>query len=373
MSWFAVLVLLAIVAIVSVIVISCSRSSGGVKSIKGREDPNQTKEVYEGASTDITTGSLKSIFRPSFEGAEDDIRRIAQKEAERCVVHETAPRNIDRQDGSIIRVRNGVGFELVHMSETDAGVRANRIVNILNGIYTEDDGAANLNDLPDGYVTADLGDLPAAESNGLCFARRPTSFGPMIPDSYHMNDYMGQVEAARNSSTNTPWSEKADRVVFYGASTGVRPPDNRRALWCDWSLENRDVSDIRITSAVQGYPVKPAWMASRVSVEDQIKNRYILSCAGNTAAWDRPAWVLASNSVLLMDEMRGMLWYYELLDKHNVGVVVNPGTIRDTIHELGGNDVAREELIQRQNAFSNSYLDQNAIRTYWKSFWKNVT
>ena len=47
----------------------------------------------------------------------------------------------------------------------------------------------------------------------------------------------------------------------------------------------------------------------KTPIEDHMKYKYLISIDGNTAAWQRPNWILESGSVLLMPETEMDEWY----------------------------------------------------------------
>lgn len=51
-----------------------------------------------------------------------------------------------------------------------------------------------------------------------------------------------------------------------------------------------------------------------VPIGEHMLYRWLLSVDGWTAAWLRPAWIMASNSVLLMQETNKIEWFYYRLE-----------------------------------------------------------
>lgn len=52
-------------------------------------------------------------------------------------------------------------------------------------------------------------------------------------------------------------------------------------------------------------------IGNNISIEEQLNNRYILSIDGNTWAWDRPVWIMQSNSLFFKYESNNVGWYYD--------------------------------------------------------------
>jgi hypothetical protein len=47
-----------------------------------------------------------------------------------------------------------------------------------------------------------------------------------------------------------------------------------------------------------------------VSVKNHVRFKYLASLDGWTAAWLRPCWIMASNSLLLKQESNKVEWFY---------------------------------------------------------------
>jgi hypothetical protein len=51
-------------------------------------------------------------------------------------------------------------------------------------------------------------------------------------------------------------------------------------------------------------------LSPRVSVQDHIKYKYLISIDGWTAAWFRPQWIMSSNSLFVKQESHKVEWFF---------------------------------------------------------------
>lgn len=242
--------------------------------------------------------------------------------------------------------------ELVHHGSA-VSVRVNDLLAFLLSL--------KLRRTTNGYVQFDLEDMPrdAEDPSVVSF-----SGATKMPDMYQMCDYMGQPTRAKSISRTIRFQDKHDRVVFAGASTGPRGEVNPRVEWAKWSLEHQEVSDIRITSIVENARVPPNCVGDRMTQQEQLQNKFILSVMGNGAAWDRVAWVLASNSILLMDATTPNLWYYEKLREEGLFLEVTPETIHDVMRSFMSDPAKCKGHLRKQNEFYANYLTKRSAKEY---------
>lgn len=133
----------------------------------------------------------------------------------------------------------------------------------------------------------------------------------MLPDFYAMKNYDGKLD----DPDLMKHGHKVDRLFFIGATTGnINPLDNIRIKMCYSALQipwfDAYISDVQQMSYT---PLLNNIMHVPVSPRFQKMYRHIASIDGNTAAWDRVPWVLASNSTLWKHDSMHQCWYYPLM------------------------------------------------------------
>ena len=218
----------------------------------------------------------------------------------------------------------------------------------------------------------------------LCFSKRRHQRSVLLPDFYQLIGYDADVmQFARHDPL--PFAGKASKMVFAGKSTGdsMHDPElakkNERIAACLWAARgNADVADFRITEVVQmseadllehhcggDAELMGSIVGPHVSAADQLRNRYVVSIDGNSSAWDRPVWVMSSNSALLKmrsgftrDEPVEPLetWYYPLMtpNEHYFDVP-NLDALRPTFEFAESNPLETAALVERAKAFAALY------------------
>jgi hypothetical protein len=147
----------------------------------------------------------------------------------------------------------------------------------------------------------------------------------LVPDLYAMQGYFG----ALNEPDPFCWNHKIDEFFFIGNYTGDgRPKHNKRAQLCRWAVDVpwchaylSEIHQVPIQTMFEYDPGYERYMHTPLPKKYQKMYRHLLSVDGNTAAWDRPAWIMASNSVLWKQESDHITWWSDLCHEgvHYVG------------------------------------------------------
>jgi hypothetical protein len=107
--------------------------------------------------------------------------------------------------------------------------------------------------------------------------------------------------------------DKIPGVCFAGSSSGLGGEETERILLAQWGVNNPAVGPIKITLDTTRERLPLELMGPRMSQEEQLAYAAVLSVDGNSASWQRPLWVLASNSVLVMFRPKWSLHWHDLL------------------------------------------------------------
>jgi hypothetical protein len=162
----------------------------------------------------------------------------------------------------------------------------------------------------------------------LVFAKDKGDANPvLLPDPFMMGNYGGRLDI----KDPIPHSKKVDKIGFFGVTTGNKDPlQNERIKLCNWSVNNRDITDFYITGVVQMkpetfvqcYPEYQSFVRQQVPQDTQYNYKYLFSIDGNTASYDRFCWIMKSNSICFKKNSDEMLWYYPLLleGTHFIGI-----------------------------------------------------
>lgn len=167
----------------------------------------------------------------------------------------------------------------------------------------------------------------------ICFNKKEGDPSVLMPDLYQMTNYNGNI---RTLVDNKSFTSKIPIMFFVGATTGsANLAENERINVCVWSLKNRDISKFgvnyivqRTRSDIQTYldTLVPSCNVDSIiftstSLYEQLNYKYLLSIDGNACAWDRPVWIMKSNSMMIVlksgfmspDSKRHVCWYSSLL------------------------------------------------------------
>jgi hypothetical protein len=178
----------------------------------------------------------------------------------------------------------------------------------------------------------------------------------LMPDMYQTMRYSG--EGVDPIPEFLPYSVKRPIISFRGSSTGSEViANNERIQTCIWSvLPGNAVSalcDFKLTGIVQvtakdvldytvctygsdkGHEIYESIQYPYTHIQTQLQNKFILSIDGNTAAWDRPIWVMRSRSLLFKKESDQICWYYPAFKagEHYVNVTTE-GNNKGKLHNI---------------------------------------
>ncbi|MGJ3243249.1 MAG: glycosyl transferase family 90 [Opitutales bacterium] len=110
-----------------------------------------------------------------------------------------------------------------------------------------------------------------------------------------------------------PFREKLNRVCWRGTTSGLRrDAGNRHALVSRyWEKKKRfDVGYSRASPIVERYPHLKAFIKGKLSLNEQLRNKFLISLEGNDVS-SGLKWMLASNSVVLMCKPTVESWLME--------------------------------------------------------------
>ena len=168
-------------------------------------------------------------------------------------------------------------------------------------------------------------DIVSDNENCLVFSKKQDQSLALFPDLFQIADYTccSWKTQLASQPESVPFESKKPLCIFAGAATGGDPDilKNERVQACVWSASgNADVSSFTLSNLLSVWPRAVADRAltapivdkivgGHVSVHEQLAYQSVLSVDGNTAAWDRPVWVMGSQSVLLKKSSPYECWY----------------------------------------------------------------
>jgi hypothetical protein len=228
-------------------------------------------------------------------------------------------------------------------------------------------------------IAIGLGDSHDCHKEGIMvFSKNKDSKCILIPDLYSMNNYGGKI----SKRDNIPFSKKINESLFIGATTGSNNPEkNDRLKLCNYALNNKNIKayintlcQIPEVKIAKTYPKYKSFLHSSLSIETQIKNKYLINIDGNTCAWDRLPWILNSNSICFKKKSNNKCWYYDLLEnnKHYVEFE-EPNNITEIMNNLNSNQNRCINIIKNANLFVDEYLNEDALMLYMGNLLYNIS
>jgi hypothetical protein len=219
----------------------------------------------------------------------------------------------------------------------------------------------------------------------LVFGASKDTGSILIPDIYQMYNYQSSGKIV----DNIPFINKTSKIIFGGASTGsINLKLNQRVNTCIWSIKNdwafkntnfkltnivqTSIGDLNTYALENNVNIKNI-ISNNIPIDEQLKNRYILSIDGNTWAWDRPIWIMQSNSLFFKYESDNVGWYYNFLKENEHYISVNTNNIENKFNFFENNHNQALEIIRNANIFVKDYCSEESWIYYLKTLIENIS
>lgn len=217
--------------------------------------------------------------------------------------------------------------------------------------------------------------------NSLAFCKKAHDCkSALIPDFYAMCNYHKSMWELTDPLELT---DKINKMCFFGVSTGsLDPIENKRLKLCNWSVFNKDISDCYISHVVQipeqsilkNYSsAKLFLLNTSVSLEDQLKYRYIIDIDGNVAGWNRYFWIARSNSVPLKLAPVYECWYHRLMHEYEHYIPVESiNELRATFLYCNSTLESCKQVSKRAKLFTDTYMTIESHRKYTTCLFEEI-
>jgi hypothetical protein len=225
------------------------------------------------------------------------------------------------------------------------------------------------------------------EPGVLTFGSKINSNSVLIPDIYQMYNYKDSLNSTYDD--NIDFKNKINKIIFAGSTTGnIDVRYNDRINACIWSNNNKWAKNntyFKITNIVQIPYTKLYYytkrnnllidsiISSNVCINDQLKYKYILSIDGNTWAWDRPVWIMNSNSLFFKYESDNIGWYYDFLKEDTHYISVNKDNMEKKYNFFENNTNQSLEIINNAKTFVKDYCSEEAWIFYFKTLLEEIS
>ena len=209
----------------------------------------------------------------------------------------------------------------------------------------------------------------------------------LFPDFYIIDSWEDLINKIKKASINHHWESKEERVFWRGLTTGdlTSAPYSPRYNLASFDKLPRlsmvmlsklypNLIDAKFSYYIgdldhPGHQEFKTILDSLnvisyeyVNEEEHLKYKYLASIDGNTSAWKRVPWIMASNSVLVKQETDTMQWFYPAIKPytHYVPLKENLSDIFEQLEWMKNNDSKVKQIsINAQNFVKNELMPKN--------------
>ena len=201
--------------------------------------------------------------------------------------------------------------------------------------------------------------------------KRSDTDNVLVPDLYAMNNYFGALDELDPFT----WDQKLDEFFFIGNYTGDgRPKYKKRFQLCQWARDKpwchaylSEMHQVPPQTIFEYDPCYEQYMHTPLPRKYQKLYRHLLSLDGNTAAWDRPVWIMNSNSVLWKQDSDHVTWWSDLMRPWKEYI---PFTDPDQLWERKQGEF--QTVVDSAHEFVSTYLTEHGHVQRWKDVLTSV-
>jgi len=189
------------------------------------------------------------------------------------------------------------------------------------------------------------------------------------------------------------WIDKKPIAFFRGSSTGCGTTinTNPRFLLSDISYKWKTITDkqnlidvalsklvsrIKVYNQFIGLDTTKEYkylVGSFISLEEQLKYKYIFNIQGNAQAYRYPN-EFKKGSLILNVESDYKMWFESMLidNKHIINIKSDYSNLYDKLLYLKSNDTEAKKIAKNGYKFSRRYINKKMIATYWLYYMYNI-
>lgn len=212
----------------------------------------------------------------------------------------------------------------------------------------------------------------------------------LLPDRYMILENRWDIlkEEIINFSNEISWEEKIEKTYWRGSQNGKPGNDiinhNGRVEAVLMSLNNSHLIDAKFIfyedkfgvrnddyyrNTYKGEQLKEIIQKTLTTYEskkESLKYKYLLSIDGHTACWERVAWILLSNSLLLKQESDEIEWYDKLLHpfENFIPVKADLSDLSQKIIWAKDNDLNVKQFVRNANKLAGFLFSRDAIDNF---------
>lgn len=199
----------------------------------------------------------------------------------------------------------------------------------------------------------------------------------LIPDYEALRGYNHYVRKKDFYPKKYPWDSKTPLIFWRGGCTGgyLSRGENHylnRRYQAVYMFKDQPADfDLKFTSLYDSHHLKDELnrdgvFASFCSLEDHLKYKYLLDIDGNSSSYERPAFILFSNSLLFKQQTSNIQWYFKGLKPflHYIPVASDFSDMKERLNWIRSHDKNARDAIKKANEFACHYLNDEAVGFY---------
>mgnify|MGYP001207506079 CR=1 FL=1 len=162
-------------------------------------------------------------------------------------------------------------------------------------------------------------------------------------------------------SQDRPWTEKNNKIIWRGATTGADRHKQRKILVEKYFNHPNKNIDVGFSEIVQNENNQSKNIKSKLDIKDQLKSKYIISIEGNDVA-SGLKWQMYSNSLVFMSKPLIESWFMEGLLKpwyHYIPLKDDYSDLEEKYNWALNHDEKCQEIISNANAYVHQFLDES--------------
>lgn len=161
-----------------------------------------------------------------------------------------------------------------------------------------------------------------------------------------------KVRHFKFANDSVPFDDKENKLIWRGAAY-----KQQRIDFLNQFFEKSPLIDVAQHN--KNNDINPQWQKPFMSIEEQLKNKFILSIEGNDVATSTK-WILSSNSLLFMRKPRYETWFMEgrlIPDIHYVQLADDYSDLEEKVTHYIENPNKALEIINNAQQWTNQFKD----------------
>lgn len=207
----------------------------------------------------------------------------------------------------------------------------------------------------------------------------------LFPDSDALCNYYNVESSIIESSKNTPWENKINKVFWRGGTTDGCYDNIRdkcydadhwrfrpRAILVLLSLKYPELIDAKFTYLLKDANANheilsmPEIISNYIAQSDSLHCKYLIVIDGATCSWQRLYWTLLSNCVVFRQITDNIEWFYRALNPyyHYIPVAKDMSDLIEKTNYAQINDREMQQIATNGTQFAKENLSQDMIYLY---------